>query len=107
MCIIYNIISCLLGSSPYRIKNVVSGRHKLVVMARRKNAYGSKVFDFSIGTTEEETDRLTLSLSHKSNATNGSVVVTMTVGNVGQQEWSRVKLVCSLAGRPFVPCMLC
>jgi len=88
------------------MKNLPNGRYQLLVMARRKNAYGSRVFDFSIGTVEEEDDQLSLSLSHKSNATNSTVSVAMTVGNAGSVPGSEVSLMCSVAGKPFEPCTL-
>ncbi len=84
------------GSSPHYLKSLPSGDHKMLVIGKRKNSIGTRIFGFSL--TTPTVPHLTLSALE---AGNGSIRVEtqhsgFSVGGVTHH--------CSLAGAPFYQC---
>ena len=88
------------GSSPYRARNVPEGRHSVLVIAKRKGFFGSRVFNFEV----EPEQKLELVLSEKviNGSLNGTIAVVMEVRNAVTSR--NIHLMCSMGGARFFPC---
>ena len=90
----------LSGSSPYYAKNISEGLHKVLIIARRKDFYGGRIFDFNIRADQMADTQLELSLSEEFDPINGSITVTMMIMNDSQ-----IQFMCYVGGSTLFHCM--
>ena len=90
---------CSPGTSPYYLKGLPAGHHKLLVIGKRKDSIGTRLFDFMI-LPEGNVPTANLTLNSYP-AGNGSVGVSIAMSGLTRVE---AGLQCSIGGGHFFPC---
>lgn len=90
------------GTSPVKMKAVTEGKHTLLVIAKRKRFFGTRLFDFEV--LPQQSQQLKLLLSELPQRVNGSVVVTMEVRGRRFPGDDAIQLMCSIEEERFHTC---
>lgn len=90
------------------MKAVAEGKHTLLVIAKRKRFFGTRLFDFEVlpqhSQESQQSQQLKLLLSELPQRVNGSVVVTMEVRGRRFPGDDAIQLMCSIEEERFHTC---
>ena len=86
------------GTSPYYLKNVVAGDHSLLVIGRRRDSVGTRLFDFEIAPSEGGVAP-SITLTSVPTGNNSVHIEIVPEGFRGEAE-----LLCSVDSGPFHEC---